>query len=459
MNNTDGKVKKIAILGYGVEGQSVVHWLIAGGWRNLTVFEEKRDRDAIGKPMEFLDEHRLQFVFGPFPLVLSDFDQIIFSPGIRPDIPVLTRARKDKITVNTPTNIFMNLSPCPIVGVTGTKGKGTTSALITEMLKSTGRSTYLGGNIGTPPLDFLAKLTPQSYVVLEMSSFQLFSLTRSPQLSVILMVTSEHLDYHKDIDEYIKAKSGIVRYQNLQDVTVANCDYPNSMEVAALSAADPVLVSTRRELEEGCFVKGQTIVWREDGQEESIIDVGDIFIPGRHNWENAAAAAAAAKKLGIPIININRVLKVFPGLPHRLEFVRTVRGVKYYDDSFSTTPETAIAAIAAFPNPKVLVLGGSVKNSDFRDLGKIVSSTVSVRGIIGIGLEWPRIKKEIKNTPSDLKIIEGCKDMSEIISAARQISQPGDVVILTPACASFDMFKNYKDRGDQFKSQVNLLED
>jgi UDP-N-acetylmuramoylalanine--D-glutamate ligase len=448
---------KTAILGYGIEGQSVTRWLLKHGVFDISIFEEKKTPEAIGEPFKILSDNKIHFNYDIFPKEILNFQTIIFSPGIRPDLPALNQARAQGITVTTATNIFMDLCPCPIIGVTGTKGKGTTSALITEIVKKSGKRAFLGGNIGTAPLDFLDDLDNESFVVLEMSSFQLFSLTKSPHIAVILMVTSEHLDYHKDEEEYVTAKQGIVKFQTLDDVTVVNSDYPNSLSVAEISACDPVKISTRIELERGCFVKDGFIYYRDELIEEQIMPLKNIFIPGKHNWENVVATVAVAKILGIGISDIQQVLMSFKGLPHRLELVADINGVRYYDDSFSTTPETAIAAIYAFSQPKILILGGSSKNSDFRDLGKVISQSKSIRGIIGIGVEWPKIKKEIKIHDSRFKIYEGCKNMNEIVDTARSIAQSGDVVLLSPACASFDMFKNYKDRGEQFKEQVKLF--
>jgi UDP-N-acetylmuramoylalanine--D-glutamate ligase len=187
-------------------------------------------------------------------------------------------------------------------------------------------------------------------------------------------------------------------------------------------------------------------------KKERILPVTKLHLPGKHNWENAGAAIAAAKTVGVKISSIQHVLETFSGLPHRLEKVGDINGITYYNDSFSTTPETAIAAIKAFDKPKVLILGGSSKNSDFTELGKVISESASIRGIIGIGQEWEKIKLIIQS--EKFKVIEGCKNMKEIVEAAKNLAQPGDVVLLSPACASFDMFQNYKDRGEQFKKEV-----
>jgi UDP-N-acetylmuramoylalanine--D-glutamate ligase len=272
------------------------------------------------------------------------------------------------------------------------------------------------------------------------------------------MTTTGHLDYHPDTEEYILAKLNLVKNQGKEGRIVANIDYPNSRRIGELSGKDYWEVSTHRGVKKGCYVKDEVIYWTDGKDVERIIDTKNIFIPGRHNWENVAAAVTAAKLMEIDNSSIVRSIELFKGLPHRIELVRDYNGIKFYDDSFSTNPDTAIAAIRAFSEPKILILGGSTKNSDFSGLGEEISSSDSVRAIIGIGQEWSRIKSTINYQLSNINLIEGCKNMPEIVEAAVNIAEAGDVVLLSPACASFDMFKNYKDRGEQFKTVVNALE-
>lgn len=441
--------KRVAVFGYGIEGQSAAEFF-SDRRAQVTVFDEKKSLNQPGissgrNPFE-------RFVGGIFKDI-GTFDYLVVSPGIRLDRPVFRKAGKNGITFTTATNVFMDLCPCPVIGVTGTKGKGTTSSLIYEMLKADGIDAYLGGNIGTAPLSFLDKLTPLSVVVLELSSFQIMNMDRSPYMAVVLMVTSEHLDYHTDTDEYISAKSNLVRYQKPGDIAVINTDYQNSRKIGAGAKHSVWQVSTKTPVSRGSWVQDALVYVSDGKQVESVVPVSEIYIPGRHNWENVTAASAAAYARGVTIASIRTVVRTFRGLPHRLELVRTHMGISYYDDSFSTTPETAIAAINAFKQPKIVILGGSGKGSDFSELGEVIRTNGSIKAIIGIGAEWPKIKPEI---PSDkFKIIEGCGSMKEIVDAVLKIAQPNDVVLLSPACASFDMFSNYKDRGDQFKQIVS----
>jgi UDP-N-acetylmuramoylalanine--D-glutamate ligase len=326
------------------------------------------------------------------------------------------------------------------------------------MLRKQGFDAYLGGNIGLPPFEFLDKLNPQSKVVLELSSFQLMDLKKSPHIAVMLMITSEHLDWHGSVEEYIDAKRNLVRGQNEKDIAIVNRDYPVANECDTHTNGKVFQISREQEvIDEGCFVRNGKVILRIKGQEIEIIDTKEILLPGKHNWENVCAATMAAYLAKVSAENIASILKTFKGLEHRLELIATINGVRYYDDSFSTTPETAIAAIQAFKEPEILILGGSSKKSDFKELGEVIAKTKNIEAIIGIGVEWERIKAQISSSDSPIPVIEGAKDMQAIVAAAHKLAAPGDVILLTPACASFDMFKNYKDRGEQFKEEVSKL--
>jgi len=451
----DFKGRRVGILGFGVEGESAARFLLARGAK-VSVFdvrsEDTFDHDTVKK----LRAQKVEFKFDAYPEEFPKLDFVVRSPGISPLAAVIEKIKKQNISITSATQIFFDLCPCPIVGVTGTKGKGTTSTLIYEMLKKQGFETYLGGNIGTPPLDFLNDLKTDSKVVLELSSFQLQDLTKSPQISVVLMVTSEHLDYHRDLAEYIDAKRNILRFQTPLDFAVINRDYPASNESDVYTEARVYKVSREQSVEQGCFVKDDFIWLKMGEREEKILPVKDVLLPGRHNLENVCAAVVAATIAGAQMEAVISTLKTFKGLEHRLELVRIFNGVKYYDDSFSTTPETATAAIEAFEDPEILILGGSSKNSDFTELGKTIREAKNIKAIIGIGEEWPRIKAEIGPLPR-AHIIEDAFNIEQIVKAAKVIGEIGDVVVLSPACASFDMFKNYKVRGEQFKEEVNKL--
>ncbi|HUD44399.1 MAG TPA: UDP-N-acetylmuramoyl-L-alanine--D-glutamate ligase [Patescibacteria group bacterium] len=472
MTLEDLKNKNIAVLGLGVEGLSTVSFLAEHGIE-VTVLDE-RENIEVGEIEKVKEIKKGKGAFDN----IEKFDVIFRSPGISPLRPELVKAKEKGVIISSHTQLFFDLCPCPIIGVTGTKGKGTTSSLIYEMLKKQGFDAYLRGNIGQPPLDILNKLSAHSKVVLELSSFQLIDLKKSPQIAVVLMITQEHLDYHKDVYEYIDAKRNILRFQGDSDYAVINRDYLASNESDVHTNGQIFNVSTEIKVENGCFIKDGKVVIkaskvvipakagiqnqkipdqvRNDKIDDiEIIDTKDILLPGKHNLENVCAAVMAATLAGVKQENIVSILKTFKGLVHRLQLVREVNGVKYYDDSFSTTPETAIAAIEAFAQPEILILGGSSKNSDFSDLGKTIRLAKNIKAIIGIGVEWEIIKEEIGlSSTSTILLIEGATNMQQVVLAASKIAQAGDVVLLSPACASFGMFKNYKDRGEQFTREV-----
>lgn len=449
---TDITQKRIAVYGYGVEGIATTKFLHTHGG-NITIFDNRPKSDFPAGEITLLGRDGIQWEFGSDP-DFSGFDAVIRSPGIMPNCKPLIAAQQKGIPITTATQLFLDFCPVPVIGVTGTKGKGTTSSLISEMLTTSERHVYLGGNIGVPTLSFLDDIKTGDWVVLELSSFQLMDLESSPHIAVVLMVTVEHQDYHASPEEYVAAKSRLVQFQQASDYTVSNTDYINSDAIGAQAPSLRYAISITKAVSKGCYVQNGVLVFADGNTKENLIPVREIFIPGKHNWENAAAAACAAKLAGVSSEKIRQVLRTFKGLSHRLEYVKTICGVRYFDDSFSTTPETAMAALAAFQEPKILILGGSSKNSDFAELGRHLAASTSLRAIIGIGKEWTRIKASIPNGATSFAVIEHCRTMSEIVQAAKKVARSGDVVVLSPACASFDMFKNYKDRGDQFKQQV-----
>lgn len=445
--------KKIAIIGFGKEGLSAANFL--GEYNRITIFDQKPP-DQIDK--SFFKNLKVKAVFS-FNNALPQniyFDYIVRSPGVRPDHPFIKKFIKNGALSTSATKIFFDECPGQIIGVTGTKGKGTTATLIYEMLKTQAKDIHLAGNIGTPMLDILPKLKTSSTVILELSSFQLADLTKSPHIAVVLMITSEHLDWHQDTKDYRQAKESIVAYQNEEDFAVINQDFETSKSFSQKTKAKVFFVSTVSETN-GVYISNDKIISRI-GKPEKVTSTKDIFIPGKHNLQNVTAATAVARILNVSVQDIERVLKTFRGLPHRLQFIREVAGIKFYNDSFSTTPETTIAALEAFKNPKILILGGSSKNSDFTKLGQKIAHDQTIRVLILIGQEARRIKQSISQAGGfGGKIVEGCRDMPKIVGQARKLAQSGDVVILSPACASFDMFKNYQDRGEQFIRKVRKL--
>jgi len=433
--------KKIAILGFGIEGQDLCrHWL---GKAKITVFDQKTSQELGDAGEEF--KNQVEFKLGPDYLQdgLATFDIIFRSPAFKLTTSALAAARQKGVAISSATKLFFDLCPAKIIGVTGTKGKGTTATLITQILQQAGKKVFLAGNIGQPVLSLLPQLTQDSWAVLELSSFQLQDLTKSPQIAVVLFISSEHLDYHADTQEYVEAKTNIVRHQQADDWAVLN-----GQDVTARSFAQ---LTPARVLYFDC-VKNKQFFWRQ----QLVGPVSQLKLKGKHNWANVCAAINAAGLAGADLASIKKAVFAFAGLEHRLEKVAEINGVEYYNDSFSTTPETAIAAIQSFQKPLILIAGGSEKGSDFTALGQAIASG-PVKTLILMGQMADRIKVAALKAGFSGQIIRQPKSMAAAVDMARQQAQPGTVVLLSPACASFGMFTNYKDRGQQFKQHVSTL--
>jgi UDP-N-acetylmuramoylalanine--D-glutamate ligase len=448
---------RVLVLGFGAEGESAVRFLVSRGCI-VTVHDTKPEAAFSAERREAFAAKGVIFQFGT-PVPEGEFDVVLRSPGIRTDAPAVAAYRARRTPMTSATNLFFTLCPGTIVGVTGTKGKGTTTTIIYEILRVAGRRAVLCGNIGTPMLDTLSEITTDTVVVLELSSFQLIEMEQSPHVAVVLMTTEDHLDFHASTEDYVQAKMQITRFQSRNDITVYSSDYSASARIARAGNGKKYEVSTWRAVPQGCFVREDDIVFTDDGSEVKLASTSDIQIPGRHNLENVCAAVAAAKILALSDDAIQAGLRKFHGLEHRLEFVREVNGVKYYNDSFSTNPSSSVAAVQAFPGGKVLILGGSPKGSDFRELAQAVKADGKVRAILGMGEEWGRIKDALNlgHALYGIRLVEGLSTMPELVRAAHAEAKPGDVVILSPACASFGLFHDYKDRGKQFKEAVTGL--
>lgn len=443
--------KKVAVLGFGLEGQDLCQFLLKKK-AEITVFDQKTANE-LGRGYKKFKQAGIQFKLGKNYLKegLVGFDYIFRSPGFYRFLPEIVEAEKKRAIVTSATKLFFELSPAKIIGVTGTKGKGTTATLIYKILKEDGQDVYLAGNIGQPMLSLLPKLKSSSFVVLELSSFQLIDFEKSPNLAVVLFVTPEHLDYHKDKDEYIQAKANIVGHQKKSDFAILNADNLISFSFASITLAKIFCFSRKKKVNGAYVQKGKIFVF-----DKIIGETKNLKLRGEHNWENVCAAALAATIAGAKLKALKKAVFSFTGLGHRLELVRRFKGVEYYNDSFSTTPETAIAAIRAFKKPIILIAGGSEKGSDYTQLGKEISHS-PVKTVILIGEMAGRIKEACQRAKFKGQIIFRPKNMREIVNLALKEAKPKDIVLLSPACASFDMFKNYKDRGEQFKKYAKAL--
>ncbi len=435
--------KKIAILGLGIENLALVKYLLKYKVKaEITVCDRRDDIKrkwiaafaGMTKRGAGMTEIRWQ-VGKEYDKNLDKFDVLFRSPGW---------PMGEVKSITSPMRLFFELCPTKnIIGVTGTKGKGTTSSLIYEILKAAGKKVWLAGNIGVAPFEFLDKIKPTDWVVLELSSFQLEDMTVSPRIAVITNFYAEHLapadpnnpNYHKSLKEYREAKNNIFKWQKSGDYLISNNQYPtrpNGHSSGRITNKIPKLKSQKK-----YFKKS---------------DLPSKLI-GEHNKENVAAAVEVAKIAGVNHETIKKAVAKFKGLEHRLEFVRELGGVKYYNDSFATTPESTIIALKSFNAPIIALLGGADKSSNFKQLAKEVKRRVKFV-VLFKGRATPRIKKELLKAGYENKKMKYVSNIKSAVDLARRKARPGDVVLLSTACASFGMFKNYKERGKLFKAEI-----
>ncbi len=456
---------KIGIVGWGVEGQSAYRYF--GSEHSYLIVNEHPHGDfptpSDRIQIQHLATDRPQGITGQSADLsyldnLDTCDKIIYTPTsyknlqkrFAPDDPIWAKAKTNQHI------LFEEVKTKNVIGVTGTKGKGTTSTLITKMLEAAGKKVYLGGNIGVPVLDFARDVQADDWVVLELSNFQLLDFPYSPHIAVCLMIVPEHLDWHPDVEDYVSAKRNIFAHQTPGDIAIYYNGNQYSVELAKSSAGAKIPYYQKP----GAFVDGDGQIAIGD-PEVGIINKSEVKLLGEHNLQNICAAITVVwftlseVEEQTKLDAIQKVLTTFTGLEHRLEFVREINGVKYYDDSFGTTPETAIVALRSFAEPKIAILGGSDKGIPFDGLAKEVTKN-NVRQAIVIGDTAPKISELLRQEGFD-DIVLGLTSMKDIVDQASKIAQPGDVVLLSCGCASFGLFKDYKDRGNQFKQAVAEL--
>lgn len=430
---------KIAILGFGMQGRSAYEY-----WRDSNEITVCDEDEKISLPDDVAKRLGPDYLKG-----LDGFELIVRSPGIHPGDIAAANSPAVLSKVTSVTNEFFKMCPSRnIIGVTGTKGKGTTSTLIAKMLEADSQNVHLGGNIGVPPFDMLkAGVQPDDWIILELANFQLIDIKYSPLIAVCLMVVPEHLNWHADHDEYVEAKRQLFARQAAGDKAIYFAESETSKSVAAAGSGQKIPYYAPP----GAAVQNGKIMI--NGQE--ICAVSELKLLGRHNWQNACAAVTAVWQISQNVNAMRSVLTSFSGLEHRLELVRELDNVRYYNDSFGTTPETAIVAMEAFDEPEILILGGRGKGIPFDELAKEVAKH-SPKRVIAIGETGDEIASLLRANGYD-KITDGGSDIVKIVDLARQLAEPGDVVLLSTACTSFDMFDNYKQRGEVFKKVVREL--
>lgn len=448
------KNKTVAVVGIGVSNTPWLRRLLQEGI--CVTACDKRSRDALGTLAEELEKAGCRLQLGENYLQGLNQDVIFRTPGLRPDVPELLVAKAQGSEITSEMEVFFEVCPCTLLAVTGSDGKTTTTTIIAELLKAAGKTVHVGGNIGNPLLCQADEMQAEDYAVLELSSFQLMTMTHSPHIAVVTNLAPNHLDMHKSMEEYVAAKENIFRYQSAGDVAVFNLDNAITREQGTRAPGRVRYFSRREEPADGVFLRGEEIVCRHDGREQAIMTTEDIRLPGVHNVENYMAAIAAVDGM-VPDEVIRKFAAEFGGVEHRIELVRTRNGVRYYNDSIASSPSRTIAGLRSFPDKVILIAGGYDKHIPFDVLGPEV--VAHVKHLVLTGATADKISAavrecaEYRGEPS----ISQYEDFSAAVMAAHGMAQPGDVVLFSPACASFDQFKNFAQRGEAFKKIIYEL--
>ena len=447
------KGKRVAVIGMGISNTPLIELLLDAGISVLAC--DKRDRDDFQGLIQSLESRGLETCLGEGYLDGLDGADVIFrTPGLRPDAPQIIRAVERGAHLTSEMEVFLELCPCQIIAVTGSDGKTTTTTIIAGLLKAEGYRTFVGGNIGRPLLCELDKIRPDDYVVLELSSFQLLTMKQSPSVAVITNLSPNHLDMHRDMAEYIAAKKNIFLYQEDRDKVVLNADNDISASFAQEARGQVTLFSRCRPLERGVCARDGVIF----SNSSPVMAVSDICLPGVHNLENYLAAVAAVDGL-VSSQTIRNFARTFHGVEHRIEMVRERRGVRWYNDSIASSPTRTIAGLNAFPQQVILIAGGYDKNLPYGPLGPEITKHVKV--LILTGDTADQIEAATKAAsdyrPGYPEIVR-CGDLQEAVAQADRRARSGDVVLLSPASASFDRFRNFEERGNAFKGYVMDLQ-
>ena len=447
------KGRTVTVIGIGVSNTPLIEMLCKSG--NRVVACDKKSREALGETADRLEALGAALKLGNDYLKDLEPGVIFRTPGMRPDLPELLDAVKRGAVLTSEMEVFFQVCPCPVIAVTGSDGKTTTTTIIAELLRAAGKTVHLGGNIGHPLLAEAGGMKEEDIAVLELSSFQLMTMRKSPHIAVVTNISPNHLDVHKDYQEYVDAKENIFTHQTIKDVAVFNADNAVTAEEARRAIGRVRRFSRRTELEDGVFLRGDAIISRHDGQERCVMTVSDIKLPGGHNIENYLAAISAVDGMVSDDI-IREFAQSFGGVEHRIELIRTRNGVRWYNDSIASSPNRTIAGLRAFPEKVILIAGGKDKGISYDELGPVLNEHVKLLILCGATAGVIRKSTEEAANYAGLEILD-VADYHEAVAIADQRSGEGDVVMLSPASTSFDRFANFMERGRVFKEIVHQL--
>lgn len=450
------KGKRIALIGMGRSHMPLIPLFTKYGAQIIAC--DKRDRAALGELAAKAEADGAQLSLGETYLDDLDVDIALRTPGMRFYCDELNALRDKGVVISSEMEIFFDICPCRIFAVTGSDGKTTTTTVISEMLKRQGYNVHIGGNIGKPLLPEIETIREDDVCVVELSSFQLISMRQSPDVAVVTNLAPNHLDIHKDMQEYIDSKKNIILYQNNSDKAVLNLDNDITRSFAPECKGRVEYFSRTQTVDNGCYLDGDMIVRADNGEKTEVLDIHDIKIPGMHNVENYMTAICAVWNY-VSVENIRSVARDFGGVEHRAEFVRELDGVKYYNDSIASSPtRTASGTLSLYDFKIILIAGGYDKHLDYTELGDVICDKVKIAILMGATAD--KIETAIRSSSrysDNNPVIVRVRDMEEAVKCAHERAVSGDIVSMSPASASFDLYKDFDARGKHFKSLVNAL--
>jgi len=450
--------RRIVVLGLARQGMALAHFLVGQG--AAVTISDVKTAEQLADAIQGLDGLPVRYVLGGHPLELLDGCELLcLSGGVPVDLPIVVEAQRRGIKLANDAQVFVERCPAPIIGITGSAGKTTTTVLAGEMLKAAGFRTWVGGNIGNPLIADLIKMRPDDKVVMELSSFQLEVMTTSPHIAAVLNITPNHLDRHPTMEAYIAAKKRILDFQDYKDIAVLGYDDAEARNLAGDARGYVRFFSQQAEVGRGAFMRGGGIVLKQD-TEQRVCAVRDLKLRGPHNVWNVLAACALAGAAGADVSAMRQVATSFAGVAHRLQMVRELHGVHYYDDSIATAPERLVAALRSFDEPIVLLCGGRDKHLPWEEAARLIVERVSHLVLFGemadlVESQISKAKSQISNVRC---AVHRAWTLENAVRMAAGLARPGDVVLLSPGGTSFDAFRDFVERGTKFAEYVNSLE-
>jgi len=447
--------REVAVVGIGVSNLSLINYLLGHGARVFAM--DRKTREELGQTAATLEAKGVTLRLGPGYLdELHRYELVFLTPGMKKDLPEVERARESGARIDSEMGLFLSLCRGRTVAVTGSAGKTTTTTLTGEMLKASGRNVFVGGNIGTPLIEHLDEITEQDVVVLELSSFQLELTKVSPQVAGITNIGVDHLDVHGSVEAYRDAKKNIFRFQRPEDITALNADNEITRALAPECPGRVLFFSRQSQLDQGAFLKDDRLYVHLDGREHVLCKASEVGIHGPHNLENALLASLLSISAGADADAVSSVLVSFKGVEHRLETVCECDGVRYVNDSIATSPVRAIAALRALPAPILLIAGGYDKGLSYTDYARAMRG--KVRMLFTLGKTADKIERAVREELGDDAMpIQRVDSLEQAVMRAHEEARVGDTVLLSPASASYDMFRNFEERGQRFKQLVREM--